>query len=783
MKIPVILYDIDNNSIQINCVAKNSTFFVRSFQNFSIEVLSNFNSDTNTTIYSAKQNPAPLNANDIVTITDSYRFEEFENFAYTIFLESDIQIRVWNITGESCIYNIEYRPENLEPEHYNDLLINNNLPKFTELLPCIIDSNTSELIKRLLLDFKYILKHKGTITGINKFLNLIGFDPESIIVYPEFLTPTGNKTINPNTLTDIKTGDYHVLFNNYTIDTDDKWTEKNMPKALLGINNLEDFFDKLYHALTLANIYFTLPEQDISFFGINYMSNNEQYLSICGNTYITYSQNPHFYNNNLKINLFSHYNSTLKKHLIIDNRQVNNITEKSEIKYSNIVPENNNELFLVDTEYYDDVDLNFNIKSIFGNLLNLTVFSPNTYVNYSIEKIDNVLTKLKTENVFLTEQPLVIKYVSTVSGQYKLVVTITDFWNNQDIYTYLYSIDENNAIIDFVMYNSAKLNEDILNEINLDVSSPSINTKISDNYILPQLYVPDLLNTYFDVDITNIDGLKFLSNKKKYITPEINKNFIVDSSTDMPVDYMDNWLHVISIQKIPGYNLKLRCINPNTNLVEYIDIGTSEIENDRELFITNLTIIEQINNGEQELDYLFISTQSGGIDIIKELFDLVLINETDNDICSIYEMINHTFIGVNVNFLYSQSIFTETKIPLNYDIELFHREELLDNYPVIDDLHKPLIKSLFPRLTKDNYNVKLGDIVGCVPNKNYISNQRNIKWEVRNSFNDELLFETTDHMLKYRINDNLIYTIILMFGVGNDSYVVEHKSIVSSYTL
>ncbi len=40
MKIPVILYDIDNNSIQINCVAKNSTFFVRSFQNFSIEVLS-----------------------------------------------------------------------------------------------------------------------------------------------------------------------------------------------------------------------------------------------------------------------------------------------------------------------------------------------------------------------------------------------------------------------------------------------------------------------------------------------------------------------------------------------------------------------------------------------------------------------------------------------------------------------------------------------------------------------------------------------------------------------
>lgn len=795
MIVPVILYDIDNNPIPINCISKTNTLFIRSFQNFGIEITNNFNSDTNPTVYSAKQNPNATNENDIALITNAYRFEYTENFAYTIFIESNIQILVWNKSGESQIYNIEYRPENIEPDHYKDLLINNNLPSYEELLPCIIDGNTAELIKRLLLDFKSIINHKGKITGIIKFLNLIGFDPESIKVYPEFITPNGDKTINPNTVTDYKSGDYHVIFNNYTIDADDKWTLKNMPKALLSITNLDEFFDKLYNALTLANIYFTLPEQDISFFGINYMANSEQYLSVAGNTYVTHYQNPHYYINNLKINLFSHYTDNLKKHLIIDNRQVNDVTEKTEVKYTRILPITNTELYLIDDEIFDNniLDLDFDVKSVFGNLLHLTVLSPNTYVKYNIKSISNQLLQLSTNNQLLGEQPLYIKYIATNSGQYQLTITVTDLWNNQEVYTYLYTIDANNALIDFVVLNSSELLDDELqNQLNLDISSPSITTIIqntSDNYILPQEFVPELLNQYFDVDTSSIETLKFLSNKRKYITPEINKNFIVDDATDIIVDYMDNWLHVLAVQVIPEYKLKLRIVEPyylKTELIPITDLGasTAEIEFINELFVTDLIILEQLQGGgEIENNYLLISTQSGGIELIPEMFDLVYHNETTDDIFSIWDITEQNFDNI-IGFELSTEPLTDTKIPVNYDFKLFHRELSENNFPIIDDENPPIVKSIFPRLTDINYNVKLGDIIGCVVNKNYISNQKNIKWEVRNTFNNELLFETTDYMLKYRVSDKLIYTIILMFGVNlgnNDNYSVVKKSVVSSF--
>lgn len=767
MTIPVILYDIDNNSIPLNCISKANTFFIRSFQTFGIEIIY---SETNTIIYSVKQNPNSTTEDDIVLINENYIFQPTENFAYSIFLESDVQIRVWNLSGESVLYNIEYRPENIEPEHYNDLLDNNFLPNFTQLLPAVIDGNTGELIKRLLIDFKNIRKHKGTITGIEKFLNLIGFDPDTIKVYPEFLTPSGNKTINPNTKVDIKTGDYHVIFENYHIDNDDKYTIKNMPKAILGIKNLDELFDKLYYALSLANIYFTLPEQDIAFFGVNYMTNSEQYLSVAGNTYVTYAQNPHHYVNDLKINMYTNYDNTLKRYIIVNNKQVTETTEKTEVRYKPKPTQPNNELFAVDVEYFDNVenDLDFESMSIFGNLLNLSILSVGNYIKYEIKKVGNDFTKIISQSVIGTEIPEEIKFIGTVSGEYRLIVTITDFWNNQDVYAYSYTIDNTKALIDFKVFNSAVLTEE-MNELNLDVSSPSLTTVETENYILPLVNVPNLLNDYFDIDVTGIQTLQYLMGTKKYLTPEVNKNYIVDKATDMPIDYMDNWLHIISVKKLPNHQLKLRITEPYYNKLEIIDIGTSEIEFDNDLFVTDLAINELVDDEIVVNNYLLITTRSGGIDIIPELFDLVYVNNTIPDaveIHSLYDLVD---------------LIEEVKIPVNYDFELFHRLISINNFPQLTTDDKLIVKSLFPRLTNDNYNVKLGDILGCTINEQYINNQQNVRWEVRNTFTNELLFETTDRMLKYRISDNMIYTVILMFGVGTDNYVINKSSVVSSF--
>ena len=57
-----------------------------------------------------------------------------------------------------------------------------------------------------------------------------------------------------------------------------------------SLKNLE-LFDKIIYALTLANDYFTVPEQEMSFFGVSNSANSEQYLSITSNTTKVYHIN------------------------------------------------------------------------------------------------------------------------------------------------------------------------------------------------------------------------------------------------------------------------------------------------------------------------------------------------------------------------------------------------------------------------------------------------------------------------------------------------------------
>lgn len=779
---PVILYDIDNNTIPINCIAKSNTFFIRSYQIFSIEIIEDL--VTSNKIYSVKQNPTPLSNDDLFIINNGKLLNN--NFGYTVYLESNTIIKVIGIDNISRFYYITYLPDNIlneTQEHYNDLLINNHLPSFEELESALINENKAELLKRLLLDFKNIINKKGTKTGIIKFLNLIGFSPESIKVYDEYLILSNNqKTLTPNKEKDIKTGYYHVLYDNWIVDENEKYTIKNLPKRIININDLDEFFIRLERAIALANIYFTLPEQDISFFGLSNSVNIEKYLSIAGNTSILNEADFHHFRKHIIIDLFNKENIINQTFLVKKNIQINNITTNTEIKYyssDNFPLQNNNDLFLVEQEIYDNnIPSNISqldIKSLFGNLLHLKINSNNTYCEYIIEEINNPLTKIQSNKFWLTNE-IELNIVSKKLGNYKITINIYDIHNNREKYEYYYKIENNIAYIDFDIYNSKSLIENNENSINQDIDSTWYTTEVNDNIILPLNDVPLDLIEYFE-NPTNFQ--KYLQNNTRYFLPEINKNLVVANITEtIPLKYIDNFLEIIAFKYNDNYTLKLRVINPETLQKEYLDYDDENcyIVNSDKLFITGMNISDSENPEETTTEkYVYISTTEIGINLIPKLFDLVLINNNDStDILSIYDLPN-------------EFDYRFTKIPTNYYFPLFFRNDsFITNYPQsITDENYIIVDSIFPKLNNifsgDNYYLKYGDIIVCKINENYITQSSDLLWTIKNSFTNEILFQTNDYSLKYRIKENTIYSIILNLKINGIEYTINKSSVQSSF--
>ena len=165
LNIPVILYDINNDNIKTNTISKSNNYFIRSYQNFNISIIEDVESENK--IYSVKQNPTPTSQDDLFLIESGKNFDNGNNFAYTIYLISDVKLLIIGKNHTEKIVNISFKPDNVlldSQQHYNDLLVNNNLPTFDELVPALINNNQAEILKRLLLDFK------NTFCGFKLFL-------------------------------------------------------------------------------------------------------------------------------------------------------------------------------------------------------------------------------------------------------------------------------------------------------------------------------------------------------------------------------------------------------------------------------------------------------------------------------------------------------------------------------------------------------------------------------------------------------------------------------------
>ena len=799
MNFPIILQDINNNILQKEIVVTTPTFFIKSYRKFTIEIQDNYEIDfiSNSVDKVEDSNvifdtPRIYSVKDNTNIVKTRKVEYLDaNYSYTLFLgktEKTINYIIWydeeNYSENSFILTIKYKPNNVilsNQQHYESLLINNDLPTIDKLLPAIIKKETEyDLIRKLLLDFKEIKKHRGKLKSIEKFLKFIGFDPDSIKLYPEYNTPNNTKTIQPNKLVDIKNGYYHVLYDNWIVNENDKYTNKNLPKRLLQVNDISELFDKLIYALTLANDYFTVPEQEMSFFGVSNSANSEQYLSITSNTTKVYHINTLDNLKNININIFNRTLLDSYPLYIVKNKFQKNINVKlSEVKVylgSNI--KYNDYLFLIDKELSDnsnDTDLTdeqeLTIEYLFGNILHIelsnTQLDSNKYLKcqYVIKNLNNEFIQFKSDVYEISTNLIQHKLFVGLFGTYEIKFKFWDYFGNQEEYKYTIKITETN--LNFNIFNSTQIidknniSQDVDSTIETEnfIDSPKNNLNFELENSASNALLDNDLKNYFDIILS--EKHKNLFGYKQFSMKLMNKNIQMKNITQtLWTKYVDNFLNIISIKKV------------DNNLYSFSD----------DLFVKLMDIKLSDDTIEQ---HYFISPKTNSTHISKYLYDINIINNLTGEKYDTNSILKNELPSI---YEYKNKI-----IPVNYDFELYQELDYSNTDLPSNTLEPINIKSVYPRLRNididdilvddDTYSLKIGDIILCTIDNRFITKATDIKWQIFNAFTDELLYEYFGFSLKYRVMESALYNIKLTLFINGEQYVVQKKEIQTSFNV
>lgn len=789
---PVILYDINKNQIITDTiVVVGNTFYLYSPNIFTIEIIQNKN--YNACIYSVHVN------NGRITTLKEDKFSD--NFGYTIAFNIDnkyeygltdsIDIRVSNDTGYSKDYKVVLVEENKLPAHYNDIITNNYLPTLDELTPAIVkkqfSDNKRELVKRLLLDFKNILKSKGTINSISKFFQFIGFNKKQIEIFEEYFVLDANEnviktTYTPDKTSDVKSGNYSVIYDNKVKDESNLLDKKNLPIIKFTSENIQELLECLRYAIPLANKYFTAVEQDINFFGIKFSSNVHQLFSVTSSFNQIFVSDVFSFRKNINISfstkqMFPTINDEgfpfekQVNHMIVENcLQKNTDVYKTEIKYFG--PKSNQNLYEIDREL-NDVDIEEeNIQKFsrtFGVCINGTIVSPNTYVGYRIYS-ERDKSVVKASPVFCHNE-ISVSYITKNTGTYFIEVTVIDTYGNREVYKYKYNVNNSKARINFDIYSTLNLDEDFLDihNINLDTSSGTIITtgnSENKNFILGLNTIPESLTDYFNVIADNTAryltdasthrrNVNAANSSPLYFVESINKNIMVKDCTEVQLQFTEQFFEFCIIE----------------------DYDENEI-----LDLINNSIGEFNNSNYKALSFnkLFACKLSISDDSESETKEVLFLSSTET--------------GINIKYLYPK-LFENQKIhriPVNYDFPLFSNV-LTDGviyqpdecYSIeLESLSFPVVRAFFPRMDELVVTeVKQGDTVLIRINSNYIVDEVNVVWTIKNSFTGEVLLTTNDYTLKYRINEACSYDVTVEFDIYDNHYVINKPGIFTSYKI
>ena len=788
MKLPIILYNIQNQKFSKTSIAKSNCLYFYSYINFNVKIVSGEG-----LLYNVRQ---------IGTELITQNGTEFSgNSGYTLYIPKNKTSVVIEVsTGDSkSLYTFNLLIDNQideTNEHYNDLLVNYNLPTFEQIKPALLEEyKDAELLKRLLLDFKQIIKAKGTKKSIENFFQFIGFMNSNLNIKDEYLNKNGAFTIEPNKIVDVKTGNYHVLYNNYI---EEGFDANNLPVRKLVIEDLTKFFDKLLYAISLANTYFTLKEQNITFFGIIYSSNiaKEPGITSHSNTIIEHDVNQFRWN--LKINLWTyidslHTNKKIENCLLKDNMlyrtEVKTFTENVPIFQSTLLYYVDREIF--DDKIIDESDLE-SISRVFGTVVHLNIESPNTYAEFTfIDKI-NGTNRLEMQKQFVLNNKKVCFVVCSPS-KYRLRVKITDLFGNVEEYTYEMELDSELNRISFESFNSSivEMEGENIKNINLDLNSPSVSESqpplSPTNYILPLDLIPNDLKDYYSIQLT--DFVRWLSATSEFNLKPINSNFKLDDITEsIPLDLVEPFLDIISFEFQPDWELFLKVYDINQCkdiLIDFRNIATIDKTFDM-LYVTLMDIVDR--QTEISTPHYFIMTNQLGVDLTEQSFNFILKHKITGQEKSIYSM-------------QIDSEIYRRKLPVNFDFPLFNIQSAIVpdfitfispalSYKLIninDTVPLAMITTLYPRLVaidsgvENTYYLKLGDVILCRLDEKYVVGEVNLNWKIFNAFTNELLFESTDFMLKYRINEHTIYNVLCEFKIGTQINQIFKKSLFSSF--
>lgn len=788
-KLPIILFDTKKNQLPKDNVIDSQTYYIYSFQNFGIKIIGfeyfdtisnkiitimndypewdSILADSAETIFSAKLNPT-----ENKVVIDSQKSYSPVNFGYTLFISQNLT-KVWyeltSINGDIVIYTFQQKLSNIIDEsnaHYLDLIINKYLPTTEELLPALFlgdtgaeDFSNREILKRLLLDFRNILKHKGTKRSIELFFNFVGIN--NLMVFEEWLkyskSGVRETTLTPDTKSDTKTGNYYVEYYNW--EKTDELDKYNLPVRKLSVEDLDKFFDTLKRAIALANTYFTLLEQEIVFFGLVYNSNNPIQQNLTSIHNVIFRINPYEFRRKIILDVWQnsqghiHQDTNQYKKYLLDNLvQVNDMFYRSEIKIKRNAGVWDKNIFWVDSEISDldseNPDELDTIFSVFGECMNLLFtnnYDQELTFELDIKGLDNA--NVSDTGVFIlspgTEIPAF--YVHKDAGLYELTIRISDGYHNWETYIYRYTITDDYSKLDFDVYtskNMIELNQTGINDITTEIDSPSLISTPIDinylNYILAMIDTPSNILEYYHKD-PSVNPVRWLTdNPNQYIIPNISIYDIVNDISDtIPLELSEQWVELCTYPYSDNYKLMIRWFDAEDctyKLIDYSDIQKMNVDDNvygtlngiDKLFVTVLDIIEQgidsegnvipITNATPRVPYTFVMSTETGLDL--NTWDFVLVHKSllvtlPDDLKS------NTWSSVDCfqESIIELSKFTDvqkTKLPVNHDYPLFLRNSALVpgfkhyispgvptiNIPDSDGTinQYPLMKSMFMRL-------------------------------------------------------------------------------------
>lgn len=756
------------------------------------------------------------NKTDIDTLINNFSYTIHFNVKSIATKEYIVVLQITDTNDESLQRKIFVHFKSTESERkeiYEDLLVNADLPNYDILEHAIVNEDKAHLIKRLLLDYKDIMVSKGTDESIRKFLYFIGFDHDSVKIYPEYVKDNGEKTIEPNKDVDVKTGYYWVLYDNYKHfdNINEGLTNKNLPYRPLNNNNINDFFDRLFYGITIANRYFTIPEQDISFFGLINSANWAKFVSTAGNTSVIHKDDIHNFKDYLDIDVYVQERASEIRYIVENNKQKSDKIFKTEIKCiinSNSLMKKN--LFLIDKEIDDDnIPQNiqpFTYIKTFGNILNFRITNNNPihniYVHYKIYDDYDRSTVIDSGRFMMVPSEIHhIKYLTKKSSDYIIEVDIRDDWNNRELYIYKYKLDDSIDRLDFDIFNTAKVYEGFNLDFTSDIDSSILTTSPLNIHNILDLF--DLqrlsgLKNYFDPNNITKPTNKILHNEK-YLLNSISKNTIISNCTEtLPIRFLDTHIQIGSLPLLEDYKLLLYDNTDINHKFYELPIDKINIENNfypNCLFLQISDVIEDENNPTVTKKYIFVTTTEVGVDL--SLFKLFYIDKVtyqqlkDNSFDDYFDNSFTVIGGINFNdenikLISQYDKYDETDVPINFDVDTVFYDKTNEYNLKLPKDNKKVI-SLYPRMVKINssdtlntYYLKIGDVIVSRINNNYITEYENLKWSVINSFDKKVLFETNDYTLKYRINRKTIYDIKCEFDIYGRHYTIVKKAIQSS---